>query len=208
MQKWTIEQWHAGAQFLHSRPMSVDGIRRISILSFPSPTLVLGSTSADLLRSMASKNFDVVRRSSGGGKVWLDPIESTWIDVTIPRSDPLWESDLRKSFLWLGHRFKEAFNSQSIFPTVHEEPSDLGGDPEWCFSKVGAGELSFQGKKILGISQRRSRLAARFQCVWYRTFDSGPFDGLDLPGIGSFDAGLKVDSDSLLQAVLTSIQKS
>lgn len=193
---------------MHSRPMSVDGIRRISILSFPSPTLVLGSTSAGLPKSMADKNFDVVRRASGGGKVWLDPIESRWIDVTIPSTDPLWESDLRKSFLWLGHRLKKAFNSQSIFPLVHEEPLDLGGDPEWCFSKVGAGELSFQGKKILGISQRRSRLAARFQCVWYRTFNSGPFVGLDLPGIGSSDAGFGVDSDSLFQAVLTSIQKS
>ena len=208
MQKWTIERWHAATQFLHSRPMAVDGIRRISILSFPRPTLVLGSTSVGLPKSMDDKNFDVVRRSSGGGKVWLDPIESTWIDVTIPSSDPLWESDLRKSFLWLGHRLKEAFNSQSIFPIVQEEPLDLGGDPDWCFSKVGAGELSFQGKKILGISQRRSRLAAQFQCVWYRTFDSGPFNGLDLPGIGSFDAGLGVDSDSLFQAVLTSIQKS
>jgi lipoate-protein ligase A len=208
MQKWTIERWHAGTQFLHSRPMAVDGIRRISILSFPTPAVVLGSTSNGIPEHMANKNFDVVRRWSGGGKVWLDPIESTWIDVTIPSSDPLWESDLRKSFLWLGQRLKEAFNSQGIFPMLHEAPLDLGGDPEWCFSKVGAGELSFHGKKILGISQRRSRLAARFQCVWYRSFESGPFVGLELPGIGSFDVDLGVDSDSLFQAVLTSIQKS
>ena len=180
----------------------------MSILSFPTPALVLGSTSNGPPEHMADKSFDVVRRWSGGGKVWLDPIESTWIDVTIPSSDPLWEPDLRKSFLWLGQRLKEAFNSQGVFPILHEAPLDLGGDPEWCFSQVGAGELSFQGKKILGISQRRSRLAARFQCVCYRSFCSGPLVGLDLPGIGSVDLDLDVDSDSLFQAVLTSIQKS
>jgi hypothetical protein len=43
---------------------------------------------------------------------------------------------------------------------------------EWssrvCFAGTGAGEVLAGGRKVIGISQRRSRNGARFQCALYR----------------------------------------
>lgn len=40
-----------------------------------------------------------------------------------------------------------------------------------CFAGVGAGEVLLDGRKVVGISQRRARDGARFQCVVFRSFD-------------------------------------
>ncbi len=40
-----------------------------------------------------------------------------------------------------------------------------------CFDGVGAGEVLVDGRKLVGISQRRTRHAARLQCCWYSTYD-------------------------------------
>jgi lipoate-protein ligase A len=34
-----------------------------------------------------------------------------------------------------------------------------------CFAGVGAGEVTVEGRKVVGISQRRTRRAALFQCA-------------------------------------------
>ena len=39
-----------------------------------------------------------------------------------------------------------------------------------CFAGIGAGEVIRDGAKLVGISQRRTRVAARFQCALYRTW--------------------------------------
>ncbi len=40
-----------------------------------------------------------------------------------------------------------------------------------CFDGVGAGEVLLGGRKLVGISQRRTRHAARLQCCWYSHYD-------------------------------------
>jgi hypothetical protein len=40
-----------------------------------------------------------------------------------------------------------------------------------CFDGIGAGEVLLDGGKLVGISQRRSRDAARLQCCWYTETD-------------------------------------
>jgi lipoate-protein ligase A len=40
-----------------------------------------------------------------------------------------------------------------------------------CFDGVGAGEVLLGGRKLIGISQRRTRHAARLQCCWYSHYD-------------------------------------
>jgi len=41
-----------------------------------------------------------------------------------------------------------------------------------CFAGVGGGEVMRNGRKVVGISQRRSRNAARFQCALYHRWDA------------------------------------
>lgn len=40
-----------------------------------------------------------------------------------------------------------------------------------CFAALGPGELSVDGRKVLGISQRRTRFGARFQCIAYSRWE-------------------------------------
>ena len=37
-----------------------------------------------------------------------------------------------------------------------------------CWAGLGPGEITLSGRKLVGISQRRARAAARLQCSWYR----------------------------------------
>ena len=41
-----------------------------------------------------------------------------------------------------------------------------------CFAGVGPGEIVSGARKVLGISQRRTRDIARFQCALYRHWDA------------------------------------
>jgi lipoate-protein ligase A len=43
--------------------------------------------------------------------------------------------------------------------------------PLVCFAGLGPGEVSAGGRKLVGISQRRTRAAARFQCAVHGRFD-------------------------------------
>ena len=47
-----------------------------------------------------------------------------------------------------------------------------------CFGGLGPGEVVVGGRKLVGISQRRTRAVARFQCVVHRRWDPGPLLGL------------------------------
>lgn len=51
-----------------------------------------------------------------------------------------------------------------------------------CFGAVGPGEVSVAGRKVVGISQRRTRGGARFQCLVLDGWDPGPL--LDLLELG------------------------
>lgn len=150
----------------------------MSLLEVTQPALVLGSTSPRPLALEADTDFDIVQRSSGGGIVWLDPVESTWLDVFVPRDDALWHRDVALSFEWLGNVIAEAFRSLGATAYTHTgafKPGSHGG--LICFGSLGHGEvvatINGEARKLVGISQRRTRLGSRFQCVWYRHFTLG-----------------------------------
>ncbi len=144
------------------------------------PTLVLGSTQPpDLVVDASSPNrrgWEVARRRSGGGLVVLHPDDGVWIDVFVPASHPRWDPDVNQAFLWLGRVFADVLapllhrTSQAV-PSVHTGP--LAGREAgrlYCFASLGPGEVLVTGRdgtvhKIVGISQRRTRAGARFQCL-------------------------------------------
>ncbi len=99
------------------------------------------------------------------------PGEQLWFDLTIPTSDPLWCDDVSASFGWLGQVFVDAFADLGYRAQAHEGPSqhvDLGRI--CCFAGIGSGEVVIHGRKVVGLSQRRTREGARFQCLTYRRF--------------------------------------
>jgi lipoate-protein ligase A len=133
------------------------------------PTLVLGSRQRpDAVDEAAAERagVDVVRRFSGGGAVLLEPGRSIWIDVLLPPTDRRWVDDVGVSFRWLGELWAAALRGLGVPAAVR------GGRLErtpWgelvCFGALGPGEVTVGGRKVVGMSQRRNRAGARFQCL-------------------------------------------
>jgi lipoate-protein ligase A len=150
----------------------------------PGPALVLGSGQPDSVvdvAAAASAGVEVTRRRSGGGAVLLGP-DTLWLDVVVPAADPLWDADVRLSFHWLGEVWAAALHRLGVAAEVHK-----GGmvTNEWsrlvCFAGLGPGEVVVDGRKAVGLSQRRTRGGSLFQCLVVPRFDARALvDLLDL----------------------------
>jgi lipoate-protein ligase A len=140
------------------------------------PTVILGSTQSldDVNQNSADESGVLVsRRRSGGGAVFVHPSDSVWVDITISRNDPLWKDDVAQSMLWLGELFVEAL-SPWVQAEVYRDSFSTGVDGRVvCFASSSPGEVFVGANKLVGISQRRSRDGARFQCVLYRHWRPG-----------------------------------
>jgi len=141
-----------------------------------SPTIVLGSRQTpDVLDVVACRRreVEIVRRRSGGGAVLLVPGATEWIDVVVPATDPRWVDDVRRSMVQVGERWVEALRDVVDGElTVHRGPMVRTPWSELvCFAGIAPGEVLLDGVKLVGLSQRRTRRGARFQCAVNRRFD-------------------------------------
>jgi lipoate-protein ligase A len=59
-----------------------------------------------------------------------------------------------------------------------------------CFAGIGPGELFVGDRKLVGMSQRRTRAGARFQCALPRRWSPEPLRSLlrPAPAVGALDA--------------------
>ncbi len=183
---WSVEQVSGSAQSLHDAEADFSG-RLIRVNNVSSPALVLGSTQnldlVDTIRAEAS-GVQIARRRSGGGIVSLQPGAQCWVDVFIPADDPLWVDDVDRSSLWLGESWARVaarfgWTGAEVYRGVPTEP-ELARLA--CFGSLAAGEVYRGRHKLVGISQRRTRLGAKFQCTAYLRFDASPI--LDLVELG------------------------
>ncbi|MHB8243892.1 MAG: lipoyl protein ligase domain-containing protein [Acidimicrobiales bacterium] len=141
--------------------------------------LVLGSSqpaeAVDASRCV-ELGVSIVRRRSGGGAVFVAPGSQVWIDVFLPRGDPLLDSDVGRSFLWLGAVWAEAVTSLqgASSPGCADLPRPYVVLPglrastfarQFCFGGLGAGEVTVAGRKVVGLSQRRDRSGAWFHSM-------------------------------------------
>jgi lipoate-protein ligase A len=165
---WKVEHLRGRAGRLFAR--EVTAARTIAIMEVTKAALVLGSTQPPVAYAPAS--IELVRRNTGGGAVHVVPRQLVWIDVTIPRDDALWEDDVGRAFHWLGAAWADALHELGVEARPH-----LGGirDTRWsrmaCFAGLGPGELTVDGRKVVGIAQRRTRDAALFQCAALLAWD-------------------------------------
>ena len=161
MTGWTVSTRRAPAAELHALDLPAGG-RHVWILEATRPALVLGSTQPDSdadVATCASAGVDVARRRSGGGAVLVGPGECVWVDVLVPRGDPLWHDDVGRATWWLGDAWVAALSAVGVEGCrVHRR----GMVPSpWskvvCFAGLGPGEVvDPAGSKVVGISQRRT----------------------------------------------------
>lgn len=184
---WAIEHLRGSAQELHDT--EADFSRRlVRVNDVTSPALVLGSTqSPDLIDILgaADAGVEIAKRRSGGGVVSMQPGAQCWVDVFIPSDDPLWVDDVTRSSAWIGSCWTQVAASYG-WPdaSVHQGGvSDAEMARLVCFAGLGPGEVSQGSKKLVGISQRRTRKGAKFQCIAYAHWD--PRSILDLMDLGA-----------------------
>src|SRR5947208_2440048 len=142
---------------LHHRDLPAE--RGVWILEAVRPALVLGSTQP----MIDVHDVEVVRRRSGGGAVFVEPGATLWVDVVVPKGDELWDDDVGRSTYWLGDAWARACGRGA---TVHRGPMvRTPWSDRVCFAGLGPGEVTVGGRKVVGISQRRWRDGALFQCA-------------------------------------------
>ncbi|MGI8758810.1 MAG: lipoyl protein ligase domain-containing protein [Acidimicrobiales bacterium] len=179
---WLVEQAVGTAAHFHARSLPDPATRSVEVLEVDRGALVLGSTQAEAdadRGALRAAGIDLVRRRSGGGAVLLVPGQSLWVDVVVPRSDPLWDDDVGRAAHWLGRAWAAALATLGVDATVHTEGLvATRWSPLVCFAGLGPGEVTSAGRKLVGIASRRSRAGARFQCVVVRRWDPAALLGL------------------------------
>jgi lipoate-protein ligase A len=184
---WRVEEeWEKGAE-LHARsaalcsPGAWSGrpSRLVRLLNPTDRAVILGSSQPESdidLPKAAALGIEVGRRRTGGGAVLVGPGLQRWVDVFLPAGDPLWEADIGRAFWWLGALWVRALAEVGV------EGGEVwrGGlvRTPWsarvCFAGVGPGEVTFGGRKVVGMSQRRTRHGALFQCALPIVWDPAP----------------------------------
>jgi lipoate---protein ligase len=168
---WRLEIERGSAADLHARSAELaagaDG-RLVRVLEAAAPALVLGSGQpASDVNSHAARRAGVavVRRRSGGGAVLVGPGEVLWVDLMIPAGDPLWDQDVGRAAWWVGEAWASALESIGAGPTkVWKAAMSVSRwSSQVCFAGMGPGEVTTGERKVVGISQRRTRGAALFQ---------------------------------------------
>lgn len=214
---WALERAIGAAAAFHARPIPEPAVRAVWVHEVERPALVLGSAQADTVvdrAAAAAAGVEVVRRRSGGGVVLLGPGDVLWVDVIVPAADPWWEPDVGRSAWWLGDVWSRALAGLGVEGVVHHDrPRRSAWSDLVCFAGLASGEVTVAGRKVVGISQRRTRQAARFQCAALLRWDAvGTAALLAVPDRAALTAaveplasGLDVVADRLEQAFLAAL---
>lgn len=179
---WPVEHHRGSAAAFHERTLPDPLARALWWFEVERPAVVLGSTQRPTVVDAAAAEaagVEVAKRRSGGGAVFLEPGGAIWVDVLLPATDHRWDHDVGRSFAWLGQAWVDVVHELGAVgaggAVVHEGPlvrrrwSDLV-----CFAGLGPGEVTVDGRKVVGISQRRTRAGARFQCALLQRWDPRP----------------------------------
>ncbi len=181
---WRVEERHDRASLLHGSWPTVaedPGRRRVAVCRVTDTSLVLGSTQGEEVVDRArvdATGIPVVRRSSGGGAVLVTPGDPVWVDAWIPVDDPLWHAQVDRAFDWLGRAWVDALAQTGITGlTAHDR--GFVACTRWssvvCFGGVGAGEVvTDDGRKLVGLAQRRNRRGAWFHSACVLRWDPAP----------------------------------
>ena len=181
--EWTWETRRGAAAALHEPTPPTAVGRTVHEMLVDAPAIVLGSSQAETdidPGRAAARGVSVVRRRSGGGAVLLVPGDHVWLDVWLPAADPLWNDDVGRAADWLAAVWVSASGSRGFADSrAHRGPLVVGDwSSQVCFAGLGPGEVTSAGRKLVGVSQRRTRDWARFQCLIHRRWDAAATFGL------------------------------
>lgn len=191
---WVLRRREGLAASLHDPTEPDRAVPTVDVLTVDQPSFVLGSSQStaavDHERAKAA-GVVVARRRSGGGAVLLVPDDHVWIDVWVPAGDRRWDDDVIRAADWFGDVWCSAAARWGATDlAVHRTNATRDGWAESvCFAGAGPGEVFAGARKLVGVSQRRTRRWTRLQSVVHRRWDAALTFGL-LAHEGAAEAGL------------------
>lgn len=219
-QGWSIEHTTGAAEAFHHRPPPAPLRPTVWLHRVDRPALVLGSTQrAPLIDAdhATAAGIEVCQRRSGGGLVYVDPDNSLWIDVIVPRHHPLWSDDIGLAFGWVGQTWATALVATGVAGPTRVHTGRLMY-PDWgrviCFAGLGPGEVVVGGRKVVGLSQRRTKDMARFQGLAVTKLDAATLRAHLRPGVlppdldeqlDDLPVGCPLDLDALADAFVSAL---
>ncbi|MDG2027376.1 MAG: hypothetical protein P8J50_09720 [Acidimicrobiales bacterium] len=180
---WAWRRRTGAAADLHAWEPPEESIPTVDSMNVERAALALGSAQDDDVvdADSATRNgIEVVRRRSGGGAVLLVPDEHIWIDLWLPAGDCRWNDDVVVASAWVADVWIAAAREVGLENLRMHAGPQTGDDwaREVCFTGAGPGEVFSGDRKLVGLSQRRTRDWARFQCLVHRRWDSDATFGL------------------------------
>ena len=168
---------HADWPTVSARPE----VPAVGVCRVTAPAVVLGSTqSASVVDAdrAAAAGVAVCHRRSGGGAVLVAPGDPVWIDVWVPAGSRWWDGDVARAFDWLGDSWVAALEQVGLGP-VSAHRQGMVSCTRWsslvCFGGVGTGEVvAADGRKVVGLAQRRNRQGAWFHGACVLRWDPAP----------------------------------
>ncbi|MBG02340.1 MAG: hypothetical protein CL470_08730 [Acidimicrobiaceae bacterium] len=208
---WSVSSKTDVVQSLHLRTETNWSQPSVWIMSPTDSCLVLGSSQDDGCIDYLyakQKNIGIARRTSGGGAVLVDPYSLLWVDLFIPRGHAFWIDDIREAANWIGKLWQKTLRQLGINSQLHDAPFEKTEIAELvCFAGRGPGELLIDQKKVLGLSQRRTRAGVRFQCAlalewrpdnWIELFDISSIENFHAI-VSNSGTSVQLEKDEVLQ---------
>lgn len=192
---WNVRRSTGSAKRFHDVDPDPATGHEIWIHRLDRPAVIFGSTQVPgglgdgqgaAEAHMADSPVEVCSRRSGGGLVIARP-DDVWIDAIVPRRSPLHSDDVGLAFRWLGQIWLEALD-----PLITDAGLDSGdlrlAEPPpgrrasdrtfFCFADIGYGEVLHRDRKVVGISQRRTRNWTRLQSLLVTSWNPAEIDDL------------------------------
>ena len=218
LDSWTIETKYSEPALAHEANLEEWQKPTIWIIEPKDTCLVLGKSQRGRaflnLSYLEEQNINLTVRQSGGGAVLVSPEDMLWVDIFIPQRSKFWIPDIAKASIGIGKIWHDALKRLDLECSLFDqkfsrsEASDL-----ICFISRAAGELFVGNRKILGISQRRSKFGTRFQCAliinWkpeqmIAAYRSCPIPDLDKL-ISTAGIGIRCEKQNALDAFLSAL---
>ncbi|HET9076353.1 MAG TPA: hypothetical protein VFN68_05435 [Acidimicrobiales bacterium] len=182
---WRVERVSGPAGDLHAGSAELlqraDLGRTARILVADAPAVVLGSHQPEEWfdpEALERAGLGLARRRSGGGAVLVGAGRVVWVDFVVTADDPLWDDDVARATWWVGELWVDVLVAAGV-----ADRADLAvwkgrmrasrWSPVVCFAGLGPGEVELHGRKVIGVSQRRTRRAALFQSAALLDWEPG-----------------------------------